>query len=142
MAERPLRRVDLALREARDPLGLLVALVAGAAAWVLHVPGPVAVGVVVAVLAVKIVAGWLLPVPKQPVPPAIAIRGPLTRREWEISELVADGLTNREMATRLFITEASVDTHLAHVREKLGFHTRAEVARWVTERRQQGEARK
>ena len=41
MAERPLRRVDLALREARDPLGLLVALVAGAAAWVLHVPGPV-----------------------------------------------------------------------------------------------------
>lgn len=57
--------------------------------------------------------------------------GPLSRREREIADLVADGLTNREIATRLFISERTVDGHLEHVREKLGVNTRAQVAAWV-----------
>jgi DNA-binding CsgD family transcriptional regulator/sugar lactone lactonase YvrE len=55
----------------------------------------------------------------------------LSRRELEVSRLVADGLTNREIAARLFLSERTVDGHLEHVREKLGVNTRAQVAAWV-----------
>src|SRR5690242_1889464 len=55
----------------------------------------------------------------------------LSPRELEVARLVADGLTNREIAGRLFISERTVDGHLEHVREKLGVNTRAQVAAWV-----------
>jgi DNA-binding CsgD family transcriptional regulator/sugar lactone lactonase YvrE len=55
----------------------------------------------------------------------------LSRREREIANLVAEGLTNREIATRLFISERTVDGHLEHVREKLGVNTRAQIAAWI-----------
>ncbi len=55
----------------------------------------------------------------------------LSRRELEIARLVAEGLTNRDIATRLFISERTVDGHLEHVREKLGVNTRAQIATWV-----------
>ena len=55
----------------------------------------------------------------------------LSRRELEIARLVAEGLTNREIAQRLFLSERTVDGHLEHVREKLGFNTRAQIATWV-----------
>ncbi|HEV2217957.1 MAG TPA: LuxR C-terminal-related transcriptional regulator [Candidatus Dormibacteraeota bacterium] len=61
----------------------------------------------------------------------------LSRREMEVARLVAEGLTNREIATRLFLSERTVDGHLEHVREKLGVNSRAQVAAWVTK---QGEA--
>jgi len=56
----------------------------------------------------------------------------LSRREMEVARLVAEGMTNREIATRLFLSERTVDGHLEHVREKLGVNTRAQVATWVT----------
>jgi DNA-binding NarL/FixJ family response regulator len=49
----------------------------------------------------------------------------LSAREVEILELVARGTTNREAAERLFISEATVKTHLAHIYAKLGVDTRA-----------------
>jgi DNA-binding CsgD family transcriptional regulator/sugar lactone lactonase YvrE len=55
----------------------------------------------------------------------------LSRRELEVSRLVAEGLTNREIAARLFVSERTVDGHLEHVREKLGVNNRAQVAAWV-----------
>src|SRR5712671_968514 len=55
----------------------------------------------------------------------------LSRRELEVARLVAQGLTNREIATRLFISERTVDGHLEHIREKLGVSSRAQVAAWV-----------
>jgi len=55
----------------------------------------------------------------------------LSRRELEIARLVAEGLTNREVAARLFISERTVDGHLEHVREKLEVNTRAQIAAWV-----------
>lgn len=55
----------------------------------------------------------------------------LSRREMEIAHLVAEGLTNRDIATRLFLSERTVDGHLEHVREKLNVNTRAQVAAWV-----------
>jgi DNA-binding CsgD family transcriptional regulator/sugar lactone lactonase YvrE len=55
----------------------------------------------------------------------------LSRRELEVAQLVTEGLTNRDIATRLFISERTVDGHLEHVREKLGVNTRAQIATWV-----------
>jgi DNA-binding CsgD family transcriptional regulator len=55
---------------------------------------------------------------------------PLSRREREVSGLVAEGLTNREIADRLFISERTADGHLEHIREKLGVNNRAQVAAW------------
>jgi DNA-binding CsgD family transcriptional regulator/sugar lactone lactonase YvrE len=62
-----------------------------------------------------------------------ATAGParLTRRELEVAGLVAQGLTNREIAERLFISERTADGHLEHIRDKLGVTTRAQVAAWV-----------
>ena len=50
---------------------------------------------------------------------------PLSRRELEVLELVAAGRTNREAATQLFISEATVKTHLLHAYAKLGVNDRA-----------------
>ena len=55
----------------------------------------------------------------------------LSRRESEVAGLVAQGLTNREIATKLFLSERTVDGHLEHVREKLSVNTRAQIAAWV-----------
>lgn len=59
----------------------------------------------------------------------------LTARELEIAELIAEGLSNRQIAARLTISVRTVETHAQHIMVKLGFRTRAQVASWVTERR-------
>jgi DNA-binding NarL/FixJ family response regulator len=50
---------------------------------------------------------------------------PLSQRELEVLTLVAQGNSNREAATRLFISEATVKTHLLHAYAKLGVRDRA-----------------
>jgi DNA-binding NarL/FixJ family response regulator len=57
--------------------------------------------------------------------PGAAGTGALSTRELEVLELVAAGNTNREAAARLFISEATVKTHLLHIYEKLGVSDRA-----------------
>ncbi|SNR66116.1 Predicted ATPase [Haloechinothrix alba] len=64
----------------------------------------------------------------------------LTRRESEIAGLVAEGLSNREIATRLVISRRTVEAHVEHVLAKLGFTSRAQIAAWVTERDTRTEA--
>lgn len=49
----------------------------------------------------------------------------LSDRELEVLQLVADGASNRAAAARLFISEASIKTHLQHIYDKLGVHDRA-----------------
>jgi DNA-binding CsgD family transcriptional regulator len=56
----------------------------------------------------------------------------LTRREREVAILVGQGLTNREIATRLFISERTAESHVEQIRGKLGFHSRVQIATWVT----------
>ena len=56
--------------------------------------------------------------------------GQLSRREMEVAELVADGATNAQVAARLFISERTVESHLASIFNKLGVDTRLQVARW------------
>ncbi|UOZ09885.1 response regulator transcription factor [Amycolatopsis sp. WQ 127309] len=51
--------------------------------------------------------------------------GPLTRRELEVLRLVAAGATNRAAARQLFVSEASVKTHLLNAYAKLGVNDRA-----------------
>jgi DNA-binding CsgD family transcriptional regulator len=55
----------------------------------------------------------------------------LTPRESEITALVADGLTNREIAARLYISVRTVEAHIDHVLTKLGFRTRTQLAAWA-----------
>jgi DNA-binding NarL/FixJ family response regulator len=50
---------------------------------------------------------------------------PVSGREVEVLELVARGCNNREVARRLFISEATVKSHLLHIYDKLGVHDRA-----------------
>jgi predicted ATPase/DNA-binding CsgD family transcriptional regulator len=62
----------------------------------------------------------------------------LTRREREIADLVADGLGNREIAERLYLSKRTVDSHMEHIFTKLGFTSRTQLAAWVLERREPG----
>ena len=54
----------------------------------------------------------------------------LTERQEEVAALVAEGLTNRELADRLHITERSAESHLERIRLRLGFRSRSQVAAW------------
>jgi DNA-binding CsgD family transcriptional regulator len=59
----------------------------------------------------------------------------LTPAELKVADLVAEGLTNREIGARLFISDKTVRSHLTHVFAKLGVATRAQLASEVTRRR-------
>ncbi|MEV0387969.1 LuxR C-terminal-related transcriptional regulator [Nonomuraea sp. NPDC050643] len=65
---------------------------------------------------------------------------PLTRRETQIAELVARGLTNKEIAASLVIAQRTAEGHIEHILTKLGFNSRAQIAVWVGERAREGPA--
>jgi DNA-binding NarL/FixJ family response regulator len=54
------------------------------------------------------------------------VRSNLTAREWEIFELMADGVTTRQMADRLVLSESTIYSHIKSILRKLGVHSRAE----------------
>lgn len=58
---------------------------------------------------------------------------PLTPREREVAVLIARGLTNREIASSLVISERTADAHVQHILNRLGFNTRAQIAAWAVE---------
>jgi Response regulator containing a CheY-like receiver domain and an HTH DNA-binding domain len=60
--------------------------------------------------------------------------GPLSRREREVVAMVAVGMTNRQIADRLFIAERTAEGHVERIRNKLGVRSRTEVATWAVER--------
>ena len=57
-------------------------------------------------------------------------RTPLTKRELEIVRLIARDMTTREIATTLFISERTVETHVTNMLNKLGLNSRVHLARW------------
>lgn len=57
-------------------------------------------------------------------PPSQLPGEPLTRRELEVLQLVGGGLTNRQIATRLFLSVHTIDTHVESARAKLRVHSR------------------
>jgi predicted ATPase/DNA-binding CsgD family transcriptional regulator len=60
---------------------------------------------------------------------------PLTAQQQRVAALVADGLTNRKIASDLHVSISTVDTHLRHIRERLNIRSRAQIIAWVLEGR-------
>ena len=69
--------------------------------------------------------------------PAIASRvsgarvGLLAKREADVAGLIAEGLSNKQIGARLFISERTVDSHVRSILNKLGFNSRAQIAHWI-----------
>ena len=57
----------------------------------------------------------------------------LSAREAEVLRLVANGLTNAEVAEKLFLSSRTVDWHLSSIYRKLGLHSRTEASRFASE---------
>ncbi|WP_280296833.1 protein kinase domain-containing protein [Nocardia abscessus] len=55
----------------------------------------------------------------------------LTKRERQVADLVAQGLSNRQIAARLVISQRTAQGHVEHILTKLGFTSRAQIAAWV-----------
>ena len=55
----------------------------------------------------------------------------LTRRETEILQLMSEGLSNSQLARKLWVTEQTVKFHLSNIYRKLGASNRTEAARWA-----------
>ncbi|WP_067833847.1 protein kinase domain-containing protein [Nocardia lijiangensis] len=66
-----------------------------------------------------------------PPAPADGAGRKLTKREREVAKLIAEGLTNREIATRLVISPRTAQGHVEHLLTKLDFTSRAQIAAWI-----------
>jgi len=71
-------------------------------------------------------------------PPAKPLRGlaaesgiSLTRREQEIAALVAQGLSNKQIAAKLVVSERTAESHILNILNKLGFNSRSQIAAWA-----------
>ena len=58
---------------------------------------------------------------------------PVVGRDDEIAQLVAKGLSNKDIANTLVISQRTADTHIHHIMVKLGFTSRTQVAMWIAE---------
>ena len=56
----------------------------------------------------------------------------MSEREYQVAELVAQGLTNKEIALRLVISRRTAESHVVHILDKLGFRSRSQIASWLT----------
>src|SRR5207244_3717480 len=66
----------------------------------------------------------------------------LGKREVEVARLVAEGLSNKRIGARLFISERTVDSHVRSILNKLGFNSRAQIAGWMAVSRGDGRGEK
>jgi DNA-binding NarL/FixJ family response regulator len=57
--------------------------------------------------------------------------GELSPRELEVARLVAEGLSNSAIATRLFLSRSTISSHISHILTKLGVSSRSQIATWV-----------
>jgi DNA-binding NarL/FixJ family response regulator len=74
---------------------------------------------------------YALDEPSQPTPaPHQDAASPLTRREQQVADLVARGLSNKDIATALVISQRTAESHVEHILTKLGLTSRAQVAAW------------
>ncbi|WP_173077441.1 ATP-binding protein [Phytohabitans rumicis] len=60
----------------------------------------------------------------------------LTKREREVAALIAQGLTNREIAARLVVAQRTAEGHVENILSKLGFTSRTQVAGWLASQKQ------
>ncbi|MEU0505986.1 protein kinase [Nocardia sp. NPDC005998] len=78
-------------------------------------------------------AGFALGERAEATAPPLRSGGKLTRRERQVADLVARGLTNKAIAARLVISPRTADGHVEHILTKLGFTSRAQIATWAAE---------
>jgi DNA-binding NarL/FixJ family response regulator len=76
--------------------------------------------------------------PAAAAPATVRPQGVLTRRELDIANLIAEGLTSSQIAARLFISERIVTTHVTNILNKLGLNSRIQLASWVAGERNRG----
>jgi predicted ATPase/DNA-binding CsgD family transcriptional regulator len=57
----------------------------------------------------------------------------LTGRQLDIARLVAEDLSNKQIANRLFLSERTVETHITNILNKLGLNSRTQISRWMSE---------
>jgi non-specific serine/threonine protein kinase len=74
-----------------------------------------------------------LPAPEEP--SARQPHAALTRREEEVAYLVAQGLSNRRIASELFLSESTIENHVSKILRKLDLASRTEIAAWATQQR-------
>jgi non-specific serine/threonine protein kinase len=66
--------------------------------------------------------------------PAAATAGPvLTKREREVAALVARGMSNKDIATELVISQRTAESHIEHIMVKCGFTSRTQIAAWAVQ---------
>jgi DNA-binding NarL/FixJ family response regulator len=121
-------RIPLELKDVRVVTLAALTLVAN---LILQVPAAAAVLAGAAVLVAFALFRRLVPAKAGPGIAGPAPKGGLSRRELEVATLVAEGLTNKEIARRLFRAERTVDNHVQHIFNKLGFNSRAQIAAWA-----------
>ena len=56
---------------------------------------------------------------------------PLTRRELEVAQLIAQEMSSRDIAAKLFLSERTVETHVTNMFNKLGLNSRVQLIRWL-----------
>jgi predicted ATPase/DNA-binding CsgD family transcriptional regulator len=61
-----------------------------------------------------------------------AVAGPLAMRELEVGRLVAEGLSNKQIGARMFISDRTVAAHVSNIMNKLGLNSRAQIAVWMS----------
>jgi non-specific serine/threonine protein kinase len=113
------KRLSTEIRAELSPVGLATAWLAGR---VLSLDQAVRLG--------QTLLDSVAPV-RASAPPTAAGPERLTRRETEVAGLVAQGLTNRQIAEELVIAQRTVDTHVERILAKLAFASRAQVAAWA-----------
>ena len=67
-------------------------------------------------------------------PPIVGRYDTLSDREREVFQLVAEGKTNKDIAGLLFISPSTVETHRAHIMEKLDIHSAPEIVLYAVRR--------
>ena len=71
------------------------------------------------------------PATPDPAPSLTRAPGVLTRRERQVAELIAEGLSTKKIATRLVISPRTAEGHVEHILTKLGFISRTQIATWA-----------
>jgi DNA-binding NarL/FixJ family response regulator len=116
---------------------LFAALSAGASGFLLKNAGPEELVAAVRIVAAgdallapevtrRVIERFAAPAAVAPVTTPLALVEPLTDREAEVLSLMAEALSNAEIAARLFIGEATVKTHVSNVLQKLGARDRVQ----------------
>jgi DNA-binding NarL/FixJ family response regulator len=116
---------------------LFAALDAGASGFLLKNAGPEELTAAVRVVAAgdallapevtrRVIARFASPAVSASAPDPLPVSSPLTEREEEVLRLMADALSNGEIAERLYIGEATVKTHVSNVLAKLGARDRVQ----------------